>query len=472
MADHPALAAAIEQGVPVIPIYVLDDAGEAPFMPGGASRWWLHGSLAALDQALRRLGSRLILRGGDVIDCISTLATETNAQAIHLTRGYEPAARRRETELKAACERLGIALKRFPGAALFEPEAIASKSGDPYRVFTPFWKTCLDAPPPGTPLPAPSKIPAPETWPHSDRLADWNLLPSRPDWAGGLRETWQPGEAGAAERLAEFVDDAMSAYAGDRDRPDRKGTSRLSPHLHFGEISARQCWHAARHAADVEHRRARGAGSFVREVGWREFSLHLLFHWPEIVDHPFRPEFANFPWSADRKGNAVHLAAWQRGMTGYPLVDAGMRELWQTGWMHNRVRMITASFLCKHLLIPWQDGARWFWDTLVDADVASNQASWQWVAGSGADAAPYFRIFSPMLQGVKFDPDGAYVRRYVPELAKLPAAHIHAPWQAPAAVLQAAGVTLGRTYPKPIVDHGAARERALAAYRELKAGSQ
>lgn len=468
LADNLALAAALGRGGPVIPLYCLDDAGLAPFQPGGASRWWLHHSLAALDASLRQLGSRLVLRRGATVDAVGALIEETGAGAVHVARSYEPAARRIESALRATCARFEIALRRFPGEALFEPEKIRTQGGAPYRVFTPFWRACFDAPPPHHPLPAPQALPGPGRWPVSDDLDAWGLLPTRPDWAGGLRTLWRPGEEQAARQLARFIEHAVARYATDRDRPDLPGTSRLSPHLHFGEISARQCWHAMRSARDAAAHGSDGYATFIREIGWREFSLHLLFHWPEIVDTPFRREFARFPWSTDAEADTHNLTAWKRGMTGYPIVDAGMRELWQTGWMHNRVRMVVASFLCKHLLIPWQDGASWFWDTLVDANVASNQASWQWVAGCGADAAPYFRVFNPVLQGAKFDRDGNYVRHFVPELAKLDPVYIHAPWQAPPAALHAAGVELGRTYPLPLVDHAEARARALAAYASIK----
>jgi deoxyribodipyrimidine photo-lyase len=295
-------------------------------------------------------------------------------------------------------------------------------------------------------------------------LEDWELEPVKPDWAGALRETWTPGEAGARHRLGQFLDDALAQYGGARDLPGIDGTSRLSPHLAFGEISPRQVWHAV-HAAG-EGGTAKGAAAYLRELYWREFSYHLLFHFPHFPDAPFRPAFADFPWESDAKA----LRAWQRGRTGYPIVDAGMRQLWAMGWMHNRVRMVAASFLVKHLLIPWQTGEAWFWDTLVDADLANNAASWQWVAGSGADAAPYFRVFNPVLQGEKFDPKGDYVRHYVPELAKLGDKHLHAPWEAPLDVLAQAGVMLGDQYPTPIVDHGAARKRALEAYQAVKNG--
>ncbi len=467
IADHPALSAAAETGRSVLPVYVLDDATPGAWRMGGASRWWLHSSLAALAGRLKGLGSRLILRRGRTIDVLEQLAKETGASAIYVTRGYEPWAVADEVALKAFGDRNGIEVRRFSGALLFEPEAIRTKDGGPFRVFTPFWKACLAAGEPGRSLPTPSKLKAPAAWPASDGLDTWGLLPQKPDWAGGLRQTWTPGEAGASARLRDFIDGSLGDYAISRDRPDLPGTSMLSPHLHFGEISPRQCWHSVRMA---EGAGARGAASYLRELGWREFSTHLLFQFPAITDAPFRPEFASFPWTGGREAKAA-LAAWQRGQTGYPIVDAGMRQLWHTGWMHNRVRMIVASLLTKHLRIHWHEGARWFWDTLVDADLANNSASWQWVAGSGADAAPYFRIFNPVLQGQKFDPDGAYVRHWVPELARMPAAHIHMPWEAPVSVLAAAGLDLGRTYPQPIVDHGKARVAALAAYEDVKAAA-
>ena len=468
ISDHAALSAAAASGFPVIPVYVWDDEGEAEWGAGSAARWWLHYSLRALSLGLERLGAPLVLRRGPVVRCLMQLAEETGARVVSHTRGYDPAARCIEEELHAACAKAGIELKRFAGSALFEPEAIRTRTGEPYRVFTPFWRACQEAGAPRSPLPAPERLIGLKREPRSDALEDWKLTPTTPDWAAGLRAAWQPGEVGGAQQLVQFVDSAMASYASARDRPDMPGTSRLSPYLHFGEVSPRQCWHAAGLAAAVDPAKAKGAQSFLREIGWREFSMHLLFHYPKLATEPFRPEFAAFPWSADKTENARNLTAWQRGTTGYPIVDAGMRELWQTGWMHNRVRMIVASFLCKHLLIPWQEGARWFWDTLVDADIANNQASWQWVAGSGADAAPYFRVFNPILQGSKFDPAGVYVRSYVPEIALLPTRYIHSPWEAPSAVLEAAGVTLGKTYPRPIVDHAAGRARALAAYARLK----
>ncbi len=333
-------------------------------------------------------------------------------------------------------------LHLHPGALLFAPDAIETGSGKPYRVFTPFWKACLDEPPPRTPLKRPKleKFAKAKT----ESLESLGLLPQKPDWAGGLRETWTPGEAAAQDRLASFIDDGLAAYAKSRDSFAADATSRLSPHLHFGEISPNQVWHAVRHASDAAASKTDGADAFLRQLGWREFCHHLLHRYPAMPSDPLRPEFADFPWREDNDA----LKAWQTGQTGYPIVDAAMRELWQTGYMPNRARMIVASFLVKHLLIPWQAGAAWFLDTLVDADLANNSAGWQWVAGCGTDAAPYFRVFNPFLQGQKFDADGAYVRTWVPELAEIPASDIHTPWEAPDLLLKQAGVELGKTYPR------------------------
>ncbi len=460
LVDNPALHAAVGSDRPVIALYVLDEAGAGAWPLGGASRWWLHHSLAALSTALAERGARLVLRRGDARAELDRLVAETGAGAVFWNRCYEPAAIVRDKNIKAALDARGIEAKSFNANLLFEPWTIATQSAQPFKVYTPFAKACRAAPEPAQPLPAPVRLPGLAPPPRSDALASWQLLPTRPDWTAGLRASWTPGEAGANARLDRFLDAAVERYRGDRNRPDLEATSRLSAHLHFGEIGPRQLWHATR--ARAGH--GGGPDHFISEILWREFAHHLLFHWPDLPARNWRAQFDAFPWA----DNAAGLAAWQRGQTGFPIVDAGMRELWQTGWMHNRVRMIVGSFLVKDLLLPWQAGAAWFWDTLVDADLANNSASWQWVAGCGADAAPYFRVFNPMLQGEKFDPDGSYVRRYVPELARLPAANIHRPWQADAATLREAGVDLGRTYPKPIVDHYAARTRALAAFAALK----
>ena len=463
LGDHPALAAACASGRPLLPVYIRDDAAAGRWADGGATRWWLHGSLERLDASLRQLGSRLTLRSGDSLKVLAGLVRETGAGAIYWSRSYEPGEAAREERVRS---QLGDAaeLRRFGGRLLFEPESIRTVTNRPFQVFTPFWKNCLAAPAPELPIAAPERIRAPAAWPASDALPDWGLVPAGPDWSGGLRDAFTPGEGAAMDQLAVFLDEAIGKYRGARDRPDIAGTSRLSPHLHFGEISPRQVWHAVQASVAAGTAPEGEGGGFLRELGWREFSAHLLFHWPRLPDEPLRPEFADFPWAPE----PVQFNAWCRGRTGYPLIDAGMRELWTTGWMHNRVRMIVASFLVKDLLVPWQDGEAWFWDTLVDADLASNAASWQWVAGCGADAAPYFRVFNPVLQARKFDPEGRYVRRWVPELARLPDMHLHAPWEAPAEVLRAAGVVLGRDYPEPVVDHRAARQRALDSYASLR----
>jgi deoxyribodipyrimidine photo-lyase len=464
LADNRALTAAVSSGAPVVCVYILDDATPGIWKQGGASRWWLDKSLAALGADIEARGGTLILRRGATATELPRIVSETKASAVFFTRTYEPWAVALEDTLKANFDKAGVAFKRYGGALLREPEEMRTQAGDVYKVYTPFSRALMRDFSPAKSLPAPKTLIAPKTSPKSDALASWALHPTKPDWSGGFAEHWQPGEAGAQKKLKLFLKSALKTYAEDRNRPDKTGTSRLSPHLHFGEISAAQCWHAASHAAAAMPGADKGLETFIREIIWREFSNTLLFYWPDLPEAPFRKDFAAFPWCRDEK----LLKAWQRGETGYPIVDAGMRELWHTGYMHNRVRMVVASFLIKHLMIPWQEGERWFWDTLVDADLANNAASWQWVAGSGADAAPYYRIFNPVTQGEKFDPDGVYVMRWVPELRELPAGILHAPWMATALELKAAGVVLGRTYPHPVVDHAVARVRALAAYEDVK----
>lgn len=464
LADNPALAAAAARGAPILPLFILDDSGD--WAPGGASRWWLHHSLAALSNDLKKLGAPLCLRRGKAQDILHEVVRQCGAAAVFWNRCYEPAAVARDKALKEWLKNDGIEAASFNGALLAEPWELKTGQGEPYKVFTPFWKALQAAGAPPQPVPRPKKLKG-VTGAASEKLEAWQLLPTRPDWAGGLRENWTPGERGAAERLSDFLDATAAGYKAERDRPDRSGTSRLSPHLHWGEISPRQVWHATRHAVAAGRLTDGAAEAFLRQLGWRDFSHNLLFHWPDFPEQPWRAAFAAFPWNDDDAA----FDAWCRGRTGYPIVDAGLRELWATGWMHNRVRMIAASFLVKDLLIPWQRGEAWFWDTLVDADLANNAAGWQWVAGCGADAAPYFRIFNPVSQGEKFDPKGDYVRRWVPELAGLPDDAIHRPWEASAEVLNKAGVILGESYPHPIVDHKAARARALAGYEKVKEAS-
>ncbi len=464
LSDHPALHEAARAGSPVICLYVFDETLPSPARPlGGAARWWLTQSLRALQASLEAIGAPLILRKGSATKIIVELARESGAAAVFWNEIAQAPEQAVADRVAASLAATGVASQCFSGDLLATPARIRNKEGRGLRVFTPFWKRvqALGAPP--EPLPAPKKL---KTVPGiaSDRLEDWGLEPSHPDWAVGLRETWSPGEKSAQARLGAFLKTGLAGYSGDRDRPDRAGTSGLSPHLRFGEISPRQVWHATRFAADERRALSGDAEKFLSELGWREFCRHLLFDLPELRSRNLQPQFDAFPWKRDAKA----LCAWQRGRTGYPIVDAGMRELWRTGVMHNRVRMVVASFLVKHLLIDWREGESWFWDTLVDADPGSNPANWQWVAGSGADAAPYFRVFNPILQGEKFDPDGAYVRRWVPELARLPDQLIHQPWSAPPLELAAAGVELGKDYPRPIIDHKAGRERALAAYAKTR----
>ena len=457
LVDNPGLAAAVASGRPVLPLFILDDETPGRWAWGGASRWWLHHSLAALGADLRARGAPLVLRRGAADAVLRAVIRDSGASAVFWNRTYEPFAVARDAALK---KDLGVVAQSFAGALLHEPTRLKTKAGGPFKLFTPFWTTLRATLDPPAPQPAPARIKgvAPVA---SESLDDWRLLPRKPDWAGGLAASWRPGEAGARARLRDFLDDGLARYRAERDQPAKPSTSRLSACLHWGEIGPRQVWHAtldhARQSGDAMLEAA--AWAFLREVGWREFSAHLLFHWPALPEKPWRDSFAAFPW----RDSAADFAAWSRGRTGYPIVDAGMRELWATGWMHNRVRMVAASFLVKHLLLPWQQGEAWFWDTLVDADLSNNAASWQWVAGSGADASPYFRIFNPVLQGEKFDSEGAYVRRWVPELAALPDKYLHRPWEAPADILAVAGVVLGCDYPAPVVDHAAARQRALAA---------
>jgi deoxyribodipyrimidine photo-lyase len=463
LADNPALSAAIALNRPVLPLYILDDQTPGEWAMGGASRWWLHGSLAALAGSLHAKGATLILRRGNAETVLPAFVRETGSAAVYWNRCYEPFAVARDTRLKAALDADGLAVESFNAALLHEPWALKTAAGGPFKVYSPFWRAALAAGPVGAPLPAPKKIPAPEAPVASDTLDSWALRPTKPDWAVGMRAEWTPGEAGAQTRLDAFLKSRLVGYGADRNRPDLTATSRLSPHLHFGEIGPRQVWTAVEAAAETRPKARADADKLLSELGWREFSTHLLFHFPNLPEQNWRGAFDSFPWAEDEPG----LKAWQKGQTGYPIVDAGMRELWSTGWMHNRVRMIVASFLVKDLLVHWRRGEEWFWDTLVDADLANNAASWQWVAGSGADAAPYFRVFNPVSQGQKFDPDGAYVRRWIPEIAALPDKHLHAPWEAPADVLTQAGVRIGATYPAPIVDHTMARVRALAAYKQI-----
>ena len=464
LGDNPALRAALDTKRPLIFLFVLDDETPGRWRIGGASRWWLHRSLEALSADVSKRGGVLVLRRGNAAGVVPAVARETKAEAVFWNRCYEPYAIKRDAAIKEALRVKGVTVESSNGGLLFEPWTVKTKTNEPYKVFTPFWRACQQMQP-RAPLPSPKKLPG---WPGkiaSDKLASWDLLPTKPNWAKSFEPEWRTGEAGALAALHSFIEDKLALYPEGRDQLGENGTSRLSPHLHWGEISPVQIHAAVTSAAHDSAALQRGADKFMAEIGWREFSTNLLFHWPTLPEANWRDQFDAFAWRDDDEA----LEAWRRGRTGYPVVDAAMRELWVTGYMHNRARMIAASFLIKHLLIDWRRGEEWFWDTLLDADLANNAASWQWVAGSGADASPYFRIFNPVTQGERYDADGGYVRRWLPELAALPDEFIHTPWKAPAAVLSKAGVTLGETYPHPIVDHAQARARALGAYAALKA---
>lgn len=458
--DNAALAAAAETGRPLVALYIREpeNVGTGPL--GAAQEWWLHHSLTSLGTMLQKLGSPLVLRSGAADAVLADLIEETGADAVHWNRRHDPAGIAIDTEIKAGLKARGIVATSFAGQLLHDPTRLSTGEKKPYRVYTPFWKALEREGEPREPIDAPEKLNSLHAAPKSEKLGDWALLPSKPDWAATFKEIWTPGEEAARERLESFVDGAIDGYKQDRDRPAIDATSMLSPHLALGEISPARIWHATRGlkapTEDVVH--------FRKELAWREFCYHLHFHFPQLAEKNWNDRFDAFPWEAAGK----NFTLWTRGQTGYPIVDAGMRQLWKHGWMHNRVRMITASFLIKHLMIDWRRGEKWFRDTLVDADAASNAANWQWVAGSGADASPFFRIFNPILQGEKFDADGTYVRTFVPELERLDSAWIHKPFDAPESALKKAGIELGKTYPKPIVAHGKARERALAAYKSLK----
>ncbi len=465
--DNPALAAAARSGRPVVPLFVLDEASAGIRPLGGASRWWLHESLRSLAGDLAGLGLSLGLRRGPAADVLQEVVRETGAGRVVWNRLYEPASVAHDTEIETALRVAGIETESYAGSLLSEPGEILTRQGGRYRVFTPFWRRLRERYRAPLPHPAPER-PTPGPAIESDRLEDWRLQPTAPDWAGGLRETWEVGEAAARRRLAGFMQDAVERYGSDRDRPDLEGSSRLSAHLHWGEIGPHQVWRAAAPLIEAAAPAPTGAEALLRELAWRDFNHHLLFHFPNMETENWRPAFDRFPWRDDPQA----LAAWREGRTGYPIVDAGMRELWRTGWMHNRARMITASFLTKDLLVHWRHGEAWFRDTLVDADLANNVANWQWVAGSGADAQPFFRIFNPVRQAEKFDPEGVYVRRWVPELSRLPDRWLHRPWEAPSEVLSGAGVRLGRDYPLPIVDHAEARQQALRTYRRFRSAAR
>lgn len=463
IADNPALYAAAESGAPVLPVYIMDDAAAGDWRFGSARRWWMHHSLTSFGADLKQLGATLVLKQGDAATILHDLVARTKAEKVFWNRRYTPFGIEQDRAIKAALKERGVAVESFNACLAFEPWEIAQKSGEPFKVFTPYSRVWFDRGPPPEPWPAPKTLKGAEGV-DGDRLESWGLLPTKPDWSGGMREAWRPGEADAWRRADAFLNGPVDGYGENRNLPSLEGTSRLSPHLHHGEIGPRQLFHAAKGLKGEKSVGKGGTHDWIRQLCWRDFSHHTLFYRPEFPDEPLRPEFGKFPWEDD----AERFKAWTRGQTGYPIVDAGMRELWTTGYMHNRLRMIVGSFLTKDLMIPWQRGAHWFWDCLCDADLGNNSMGWQWVGGCGIDAAPYFRVFNPVTQGEKFDRDGGYIRRWVPELAKLPAKLIHKPHEVPEDTLRAAGIELGKTYPRPIVDHKVAREKALEAFYGLR----
>ena len=463
--DHPALAHAAERGA-VVPVFVWAPDEEGDWAPGGAHRWWLHESLGALGQSLQDAGSRLVLREGASLDEILAVCEASGADRVVWQTRIAPTLRRRDDDVRAGLEAAGIEVRQFAGRILHDPEKIQTGSGGPYRVFTPFWKKAKAQMEIGEPLPAPDLSAAPDAWPESvalDALGLTAMAQDGVDWSGAMQEEWTPGEAGAHDRLDAFLNGTLLDYDERRDYPGDRGTSMLSPHLHWGEVSPRQVWTRVNEWVSNGPTRE-AADAFLFEIGWREFSYHVLHHYPQMPDEPLKEKYRKMPWEHD----ASALRAWKRGRTGYPLVDAAMRQLYAIGWMHNRLRMITASFLTKDLLVQWQDGERWFWDTLCGGDLANNSMGWQWVAGCGADAQPFFRIFNPVSQGETHDPEGDYVREWVPELKEMPKKWIHKPWEAPDDVLEAAGVVLGETYPHPIVDHSEQRDEAMERYNAIK----
>lgn len=461
LSDNLALGWAVQTGSPVIPVFILDEE-PGTRAAGTASRRWLHGSLQALTASLGVLGSRLILRRGAPAAVLEALARETKAWAVCWNRRYDPVLSGQDRAVEAQLRAAGLEMRTFNSALLVEPREIRTGNGSPYKVFAPFWRRCL-AQDFRRPLRPPLSLPLPTTWPASEPLEVWQPGRGNPEWPDRQTARWRPGEVGALSRLEDFIQGAASTYATNRDKPGTSGTSRLSPHLHFGEVGP--CQIADRLARSG---RVRAEDAYLRQLGWREFSQYLLFHNPDLGTANLQDDFDRMPW----RNSPADLRRWQQGQTGYPLVDAGMRELLATGWMHNRVRMVVASFLTKHLLIDWRSGADWFWQTLVDADWANNSTSWQWVAGTGTDAAPCVRVFNPVAQSRRFDPVGGYVRTWVPELGRMPNRFIHAPWTASAPVLAEAGVRLGKTYPAPMVDHTEARQRALRVYRSLVRGDR
>lgn len=469
LTDNPALQAALAHATKLIPVYIHAPDEEAPWSPGAASNWWLHQSLTELDKSLRKLGSYLVIAHGKSQAVLAKLAIDHASTDIFFNKLPEAICQQRDNHVSKHLSKAGITCHSFNAGQLTDGQQLQRLDGGCYRVFTPFWRAALKQGFSSTPpSPAPKVIPPPPRLIKSISLEKLGLLPSL-DWHKGFKVHWSPGEQSALKQVRRFFDKSVNAYVEGRDRPDHEETSRLSPHLHFGEISAQQIVRGmqSRLGSDSTSPVDSGPGQYLRQLVWREFAHYLLLHYPDTDQQPFDPRFKNYPWIRGKRAKIL-LNRWQQGETGIPIVDAGMRELWQTGWMHNRVRMIVASLLTKNLGIHWLEGAKWFWDTLVDADCANNSMGWQWCAGSGADAAPYFRIFNPVRQAERFDPNGDYVRRWIPELSLLPNKHLNRPWESPSSELLKAGLKLGKTYPKPIVDLQTSRKEALQRWERVK----
>ena len=459
LADNPGLSEAISKGI-VLPIYIYDDINSNEYEMGSASKWWLHNSLEKLNDSLN---NKLSVYKGDALKIIESLTKSYDVESISWNRCYEPWRIKRDKNIKSEIEKKGIEVNTFNGSLLWEPFNILKTDGTPYRVFSPYYrKGCLNAAPPRIPLESPEISSLFKDEYNELTIEDLSLIP-KVHWFDEMEKLWKPGEVGAQEKLYDFLDDGLFGYKEGRNFPSQKNVSQLSPHIHLGEISPNQVWYAAKQKED-ETGIEKDLAHFLSELGWREFSYNLLYHFPTLPRENLQKKFDNFPWQE----NTDFSDKWKKGLTGYPIVDAGMRELWQTGYMHNRVRMIVGSFLVKNLLLHWHEGEKWFWDCLIDADLASNSASWQWVAGSGADAAPYFRIFNPISQGIKFDPEGEYTKKFLPELKDLPIKYLYSPWEAPADVLEQANIKLGENYPKPIVDLKESREKALDAFDKIR----
>ena len=458
--DNEALAAALESKRPIIPVFIWDEKGEGSWSPGGAARVFLRCALKALEDDLTEYGLQMVFRKGESREVLSQLIEECDAGAVYWNRRYEPSIVSRDSEIKKGLLEDGKEAESFNSSLLFEPWKISTQQGKPFQVFTPFWKNAKKRDRPRPVEVDLRKLTLPDSFPESGSIESLELTSGEP-WEKKIAKHWEVSEGAAHKRMEKFLSGPVSDYDGDRDLPAVDGTSRLSPFLHWGLIGPRQIWEAV---IDNEMENTKGGRTYVSEIGWREFAYHVLYHFPKTPEKPLREKYEDFPWET----NQTHLERWKKGQTGYPIVDAGMRQLWQEGWMHNRVRMVVGSFLVKHLLQSWEEGAKWFWDCLVDADLASNTLGWQWSGGCGADAAPYFRVFNPMTQGEKFDGDGEYVRKYVPELGDMPDKFIHEPWEAPRETLEDAGVELGKDYPEPIIEHKKGRERALAAFDKVK----